>query len=470
MADSMPTLADESVAVHFPNSSQAEDEQKASAGSETANSLSAPRDESAARPSAAEEPKVLVPRSQKLTLFFLAAGKTLTATTLRMLFPFAPELGRAVNVSLEAIALVITGHEVAYLLASSLTAFPLKAGYSNLTVCSVALAFAATGLLLIVALPRHIAVLAMGVPLLGVGKGISDVAIQGYITTNVFAEVQGTVTGAVEVSWGMASFVGLPIAGVLFAVAYRAPFACFAACQAVLCVCLALRRGGASTKHDVQTATPTTQQDSEEEPVVSWRALLLSKRGALGLIIPTFFLIAAAHIFFMLIGVWLEETHHMSTTEIGTTSLVVGVADVLGELTVARLGDRMGAHRLRNASYLCAVCLFFLFGLMCQAPLGLSLGAWFLCVLSFEVAFVSSLAMSSKEWPNSNGRAESAVFFAVGAGTIAGSLAGAPLWDLHPRLPGLHTAGLVAGGMTTIGCVCAFVGTRPPPPPPSSSK
>ena len=118
MADSMPTLADESVAVHFPNSSQAEDEQKASAGSETANSLSAPRDESAARPSAAEEPKVLVPRSQKLTLFFLAAGKTLTATTLRMLFPFAPELGRAVNVSLEAIALVITGHEVAYLLAS----------------------------------------------------------------------------------------------------------------------------------------------------------------------------------------------------------------------------------------------------------------------------------------------------------------------------------------------------------------
>ena len=184
---------------------------------------------------------------------------------------------------------------------------------------------------------------------------------------------------------------------------------------------------------------------------------LFREKASLGALGFAFFVSAANDNLFVVYGAWLEKSFHLSLTELGFGTTVIGAAELSGTSLTAAFGDKIGLKTAVGAgSILSALC----YGLLPFSGESLvwSLIVLFLIFLTFEFTIVSSLSLCTELLPGARATMMAGFLAAAGLGRVIGALAGGPIWIRS----GIYGIGLVsmAAGLFAYLCLAWGAGKR----------
>lgn len=340
-------------------------------------------------------------------------------TARRFAYPFAPALSRAMGVPLTHITSMIAVNQASGLLALFFGPFADRLGYRFMML--LGLFMLAAGMLAAASLP-FFAVVLMALFLAGLGKNIFDPALQAYVGERVPYEKRGLVIGLIETSWAASTLIGIPLVGFLIAwQGWRAPFAVMGLAALVGMILIALRLPSESVPRSGRLKVSSLRH--------AW-ARLFRSRTACAMLLLAFLVSMANDCIFVIYGAWLEQQFHLSVTQLGLGSSVIGVAELCGEFMTVWLADRMGKPRalflgigLSMAGYLVLPWT--------DISLPFALAGLFALFIAVEFTFVTALSMATEILPDQRATMMSGLLAVAGIGRMAGALTGGFLWVSH---------------------------------------
>jgi predicted MFS family arabinose efflux permease len=148
-------------------------------------------------------------------------------------------------------------------------------------------------------------------------------------------------------------------------------------------------------------------------------------------------------------GAWLEQQFNLQVQTLGLYSILVGLAELGGELTVVFLVDRFGKRRAILAG-LIFTGLSYLALPFCQSSLFLAFLGLIVMFYLFEFTIVSIFPYVSELVPAERGKWFAFNFSALVVGRMAGALLGPWLWQRSGELSTLVTFSLLAQALSVI--------------------
>src|SRR5512143_1586669 len=133
-------------------------------------------------------------------------------TARRFIYPFAPDLGRALNVPLTTITGLIAVNWATTVIGIGFGPIADRFGYRGMML--IGMAGLTAGMLTAGLLP-FCTVLVIAQVLAGLGKSIYDPAVQAYISERVPYRRRGLVVGLMETAWAGSTLVGIPLIALL---------------------------------------------------------------------------------------------------------------------------------------------------------------------------------------------------------------------------------------------------------------
>jgi predicted MFS family arabinose efflux permease len=293
---------------------------------------------------------------------------------MRMTYTFLPAFARGTNLSVESMSTILSAREL-----TSLSA-PLTGKASDrfgpLTVMAYGGLLAGTGLLLAtLGAPG----LVIGLLIFGFGRTAHQVALNSWIGNVVAYERRGRATGLIELTWGGAALLGLPLIG--FLIGWLTWWSAFGL-LGVLALGFSLRLrtheppkvpgGGEATRKPEMTRTVIAA---------------LATNGAIT---------ASAQFLFLGHGLWLEDTYDLNTAEIGLAIVAIGAIEVVATLGSSRLTDRLGKRRSMLGGTVLMTAALFVLAVNSTPPLAVGLAVLVVAFLGFEYAVVSAIPLMSE--------------------------------------------------------------------------
>lgn len=375
------------------------------------------------------------PASLVLPLGAATLARLFLNTARRFPYPFAPALGRGLDVPLAHITSLIAINQASSL--SSPLLGPLTDRVGSRVMMVAGLGLLSAGMLIAGCLPSYAAVLA-GLLLAGLGKACFDPALLAFVGRRVPFRRRGRAIGAVELAWAGSSLVGIPLAGVLIEhLGWRAPFLALGIagllCAGLLALLLPPSDGGGRGAAGFGPA---------------WRALGRepAARAALGY---SFLFAAGNDSLFIVYGVWLEREFGLGVLALGTATTVIGVAELVGEGLTAAAADRIGLGRAAIAG-LALTALGYLLLPVIGRTLPLALATLFVAFLAFEFTVVTALSLFTELLPRARATMMSGIGASSSLGRVTGAMLGGPLWALG----GLPATATVAAALTGLALAC----------------
>ncbi len=337
-------------------------------------------------------------------------------TARRFAYPFAPVLSRGLGVPLSAMTALIAVNQATGVLAVFVGPLSDRLGYRRMMLTALALliiGMAVGGLA-----PVYLAVLC-ALFLAGMAKNVYDAAVQAYVGERVPFQRRGAAIGLIELSWAASTFVGVPVLGWAIVVfGWRSPFFVLA---------LAGVAGLAATYRwiapDRAPGSPAAVKGSTLTAVLG----LFRHRTALGAMGFAFFISAANDNIFVVYGAWLESSFNLGVAALGMSTMVIGAAELCGEVLTATMSDRLGLKRailLGTGATAAGFAVLPFAG----ASLPLALCALFILFIAFEFTFVSSLTLGTELMPGSRATMMAGFLAMAGVGRFFGALAGGVAW------------------------------------------
>lgn len=364
-------------------------------------------------------------------------------TARRFIYPFAPDLSRALGVPLTAVTGLIAVNWATNLLALLSGPIADRTGYRPMM---------AAGMLMLVlglavgGLHLSLWTLVPAAFLAGLGKSIFDPALQAFIGERVPYRRRGLAVGFLETAWAGSTLLGIPAMALLIDRAgWRPAFFCLSA-SGLLGLFLLGR-----------VVSPGRPAAARREAIGLGGALreVVRSRPALGLVVYAFFFNVAMDNLFVVYGVWLEEAFGLSLLAVGLGTAVIGAAELAGEFLTAGLGDRVGLKRMAVAGV--AVCIATYAGLpVVGRSAGLALAALFVHFCFFEMTIVTILSLSTELMPGQRATLVAAYYAAAGIGRVVGALLGGGVW----LAGGIALTGAVSAGITAAALVFLVWGLR----------
>jgi predicted MFS family arabinose efflux permease len=285
---------------------------------------------------------------------------------------------------------------------------------------------------------------------LGVSRALFTPQVQAFIGDVVPYEKRGTAIGVLELSWALSFIIGAPVFG--FMVARASWWAPFVLMGIVAIIGLAITLRYAIT-HETATKPGVKRLDWS-----SMRAVLQSRPAVLLLIFGA--LISFAHQLMILsYAPYMVQTFGLSPVELGFASVTLGVADVIAELLIIVLVDRVGKRKavlVSTALYVVAFVLVILWA-GALAPL---LAGLFLVSITFEFALVASLPIASELVPLARATMMGFVVFVHSLGRIVASLIALPLF-VAGQLPLVMLVALISVALSFVVFLPVRVATQP---------
>jgi predicted MFS family arabinose efflux permease len=390
--------------------------------------------------------RVVQPSARKLTLQLGVAtlARIFLNTARRFAYPFAPALSRGLGVPLTAITSLVAVNQLTGVLSPAFGPLGDRWGYRRMMLAG--LAMLAVGMSAGGLLPLYGTAL-LALFLAGMGKSIFDPAVQAYAGERVPYQRRGLVIGMMEFGWAGSSLLGIPLAGLLIdRLGWRSPF-------------LVLGGLGLLSALVLWALIPSDRRlrpEGDRPPGFRqvWRRLS-SERAALGALGFGLFLSAANDNLFVVYGAWLEDAFGLSTVGLGTATLVIGVADLLGEGLTAFIADRIG---LKRAIAIGLTLSGLSYALLPQVgrTLPLALAGLFVTFLTFEFTVVTSFSLFTEILPDARATMMSTVGAATSVGRVAGALIGGPVW----LAGGLTMTGIVSAAISGLALACLSWGLR----------
>ena len=296
------------------------------------------------------------------------------AVATRMAYTFLPAFARGSGLSVESMSAALSARELTALSA------PWSGRASDrlgpLTVMRYAGLASAGGLLLAtLGAPGLIA----GFVIFGFGRAAFQVALSAWVGHAVAYERRGRVTGLIELTWGGAALVGLPVAGLLITgVAWWAPFGVLGLAALLFSRRIRLHKPETGDEH----GTPRRKPNMSPSAVAA-----LATHGAMT---------ASAQCLFLGHGLWLEDTYGLDTSEVGLAVVAVGAVEVVATTGSSRLTDRVGKRRSMLGGTAIMTGAMVALAVFSAPPLGLGLVFLVMAFLGFEYAIVSAIPLVSE--------------------------------------------------------------------------
>ncbi|MFH2092903.1 MAG: MFS transporter [Pseudomonadota bacterium] len=369
-------------------------------------------------------------------------SKLLFNTARRLIYPFAPELARGLNVDLSAITSVIALNQATGLLGPVGASFADQYGYRLFMLISLTMLAIGTFALGIIPIYSMLMVCFL---LTGLAKSIFDTSLQAYISNLVPLEKRGKIIGITELSWSGSTLIGIPATGwIIQHFSWQTPFFIISG-LALVCFFLLL----------ITMPKPLKAPLADKKPMAmatGWGQILQNKK-VLSILCFVFFLSIANDNLFVIYGVWLEQSYHLTLVAIGMGTIFIGLAEILGESCTALFADRMGLKpSILTGGLLCSLFCFVL--PILDIGLAYVLSGLFLIFFTFEFTMVTAMSLSTELVPELRASTMSAFFATAGLGRMIGAVSGGILWTNS----GVLSIALVSGGCVLASLVCFIFG------------
>lgn len=384
-------------------------------------------------------------------LLLMVIGRLAINTSIRMLYPFLPALGRGLNVPIETIANLNSTRFLITLSSPILGTLSERYGRRNMVV--LALGMFAVSSWIVVFWPTYWG-LALTLWLTMIAKVIFDPAVHAYVADEVPYQQRGRMVAFVETSWAGGMFVGVPIVGLLIASqGWSSPFLWLGLVALVMGALLWF-----FMPHTAGQENPHNHSDL-------WP--VMRKHPVLWAVVGYVFLMAFANdVLFINYGRWLEETYSTQLTSLGQRLLggegsllatvgivtgIIGLAELGSEALIALYVDKVGKRRFVLLA--CATMgLTYLFLPLTSSSLGLALTTIFVVFTMFELCFVSAMPIYGEMIPEARSVVLALVMGSMGLGRAVGTATGVQLWALG----GIWLSSGLAAGATFVGLLLFY--------------
>ena len=366
-------------------------------------------------------------------------ARTIANTARRFIYPFAPALSRGLGVPVAAITGVLAAYQFTGVISPLFGPMIDRMGYRFAML--LGLGVMGASLIAVGLFPVYV-VLVVALIISAIGRNIFDPALQAYAGQHVPYAYRGRIVGLIELSWSASALIGIPLVGVLMqGYGWQSPFLVLGGL--ILGAMLVL--GGLIPR---QTRPAPAKQSMVREVIAGWRALLATPRTA-GMLLFALTISGANDLVLVVYGVWMENIFAVGLAALGSTIIVIGVAELAGEGLTVWLSDRIGLERSIVGGMIltagASVLLPFLAFRLEAALVGI-----FLLFIIFEFTMVATISLFTEILPEARATMMSGYKAASGTGRMAGALLGVPLYTLG----GMMAVGITSGIVTLLGLLC----------------
>ncbi len=358
--------------------------------------------------------------------------RLIVSTVFRMVFPFLPALARGLGVPVEAVAVAVSARSALGFVGLPLGAIADIRGRKQALLG--ALLLFSLSLLAIGIWPAY-AVFFIGLVITGGATVVIDSSIHAYLGDRIPYAQRGRATALVELGWSLAFVIGIPLVGWSMAhYGWNAPFLWLGF--------FGLLAGGL-----IGLVLPRTIPVSG-----SWKELrfglrqILAPSPLMGLLLAMLMTLAN-QLISIVFGIWMEDSFGLNIEQLGTASIVIGLAGLVGVGCAVLFTDRLGKRQAIGLGLVVnsAICLVLPF---LVNNLWGALIALFIFFLSFEFGLTSLLPLMTTLSTQARGVFMAATLAFLSLGDAFGALIG----------PVLIRSGLVANVIGTVVInICGFI-------------
>lgn len=361
------------------------------------------------------------------TWFVVLFSRITLNLAVRVTYPFLPAIARGLGISFEQAGLLVAARHCVGLTGALWGFLAERKGYAWGMLIGLSALFLGS---LTVSLSRTFSLALVGFLLIGASKPIYDPNVQAFASGRIPYSKRARALGILESSWAGSWLVGIPLSGVLIAhFGWRSPFVLIAGGALVAIIGTKTLQEVAETNlHKKESANQVILSGGEEVTVRAKPVLILG---------VSLLMVFANENMVIVYGAWLEQQFNLQVQALGLYSILVGLAELGGELTVVFLVDRFGKRRAILAG-LILTGLSYLALPFCQSSIVLAFVGLVVMFYLFEFTIVSIFPYVSELVPAERGKWFAFNFSALVVGRMAGAVLGPWLWqrsaDLHTQV------------------------------------
>ena len=276
----------------------------------------------------------------------------------------------------------------------------------------------------------------------GVGKIIYDPTFQAYLGDVIPYSRRARVMGISELSWALSLVIAAPVTGFLLdASTLQAVFAFLTVALACATVALSL------LVESDERADHHHDRIRVINPLAAMR-IVSGHRPALFALLYSLCLTLSHEIFYINYGLWIEDSFGLALTALGAVTIVIAVAEVIGEFIVISVADHFGPKRTSmTGMLLAALCFFVIPSLSFSLPVAMfGIFVMFICI---EASIVSALPLFTELLPQARAVMMSANMGAHSLGRVVGAALGALVYGGTGG--NFMVVGAIAGGLGLLG-------------------
>lgn len=331
-------------------------------------------------------------------------------TAFRIIYPLQPFLANQLEVDLVTVSALVTVQLLASL--ASPLGGTLADTRGERATMSAALGVFCAGTITC-ALAGGFGGFLAGYALVGLAMALYLPAAQSYLSRRSSYNRRGWALGIFEVSWAAAALIGVaPLMQLVQQTQQTAP---------VFWVLLVF--GGASLAL-VRLALPATASAGTRGGGISWG--LLRGRSIVVTLAMWGLLMLGYDLFNVALSAWLAADFAADAARLGQVFGVVGVAELVGSLSVALLVDRIGKRQAVMGALLVTAAALIALPLT-SGRWELFLPLFFIFFVGVEFAIVAAIPLTSGVAPAVRGTLMALSISTNGLGRVAGSLVSEPL-------------------------------------------
>jgi predicted MFS family arabinose efflux permease len=347
--------------------------------------------------------EIPIPHSERRIVAVAMSTRAVHDVAVRMVYPFLPDIAKGLGISIEQMGGLIALRNGVGIVAPAFGALSDRVGHRR----SAMLGLVVLGIgLLITGVAGGLGLAAIGFILTGLGSAIFIPTLLAYVSDRVPFARRGRVTGAIEMTWGLAGMIGVPIMGVIItAIGWRAPFILLGI-AAFVGAGLMLFLEEANEHHILRAALKL--------------AALRQNRSALAFTATWFLVFFAFENIQVGYAAWLEQHFGLSTAARGTVQILFGVFEIAASLSSALFLDRIGKKRGVTGGLIVVLIGYVLLATLGSSALPIGLLAISIAFLGFEFSVVSGVPIMGEQVPAARG---TMIALALTAGSVGRMIA-----------------------------------------------
>lgn len=340
--------------------------------------------------------------------------RTVINTAFRMVYPFMPVFARALGVDIEAIALAVTARSALGITGPFIGSAGDQLGRKF--AMFVGLILFILGMAVVVLWPTY-ASFFLSLLLGGSAKIIFDPSMQAYLGDRTRYDQRGRVLAITEFGWSGAALIGIPLAGWVIAFfGWVAPFTLLGILGILATLVIWRIIPGPSP-------TPT-----QRVPLRKSMRTILAHPAALPALGVVVLLSMGNEAVTLIYGVWMEDAFALQVIALGSTSIIIGLAELSGEGLVASFTDRLGKRRSVSIGIVLIAIACVSLPILGRGFVGALVGLFFFFI-TFEFTFVSILPIMTEIVPTARATLSASTFAAAAVGRALGALVSPTLFN-----------------------------------------